>query len=167
MSASIVQLEFKHNLINPEEEKKKKQKFVNDGLSAILQTGPCLWLGSDETRRLERLTTKDGGATYADHTRFSLSELVDLPGSDSHECDIEGLAFDSGYLWVIGSHSPKRKKPKGKKTKKDIERLAKIEIEDNRYLIARIPLRRTDDGAYEPFESDESPAGQVATTEDV
>jgi hypothetical protein len=48
------------------------------------------------------------------------------------------MDFSSDYLWLVGSHSTKRKKTKGKDPDKDIEILAQIETEVNRYLLARI-----------------------------
>jgi hypothetical protein len=36
------------------------------------------------------------------------------------EIDVEGLAYADDYLWVVGSHSTKRKKPKPDKKNKKI-----------------------------------------------
>jgi hypothetical protein len=55
--------------------------------------------------------------------------------------DIEGIDFENHYLWITGSHGLKRKKPDEEGTvKKKIKQLSKVELEPNRYVLARIPL---------------------------
>ncbi|HEY4651938.1 MAG TPA: DUF3616 domain-containing protein, partial [Pontibacter sp.] len=57
------------------------------------------------------------------------------------EVDIEGMGMANNYLWLIGSHSLKRKKPrKHDSTAKQMKRLAQVKSDPNRYLIARIPI---------------------------
>jgi hypothetical protein len=108
-------------------------------LSAVTRTPDgSLWVGSDEYLTLERLTPM-GDGVYGGHKTFHLKDYVDLFDHDS-EIDIEGLDYADGYLWVVGSHSLKRNKTKGKKPKKDIERLSEIERDPNRYLLARVPV---------------------------
>lgn len=108
-------------------------------LSAIAHTPDgSLWVGSDEFITLERLVSL-GDGKYGNHTTFHLKDFITLADTDS-EIDIEGLAYDDGYLWVTGSHSLKRNKPKGKKQHKDIKRLSEIEKDANRYLLARLPV---------------------------
>lgn len=108
-------------------------------LSAIARSPDgSLWLGSDEYLTLERLTPM-GNGIYGNHTTFHLKDFVDLFDLES-EIDIEGLDYADGYLWVVGSHSLKRNKPKGKNPEKDIQRLAEIKTDPNRYLLARLPI---------------------------
>ncbi|NEO85059.1 MAG: DUF3616 domain-containing protein [Spirulina sp. SIO3F2] len=112
-------------------------------LSAIaLSPDGSLWVGSDEFLSLERLSPL-GSNLYGDHQTFHLGDYLELADSEA-EIDIEGLSYSAGYLWVTGSYSAKRKKPKGKKTganaHKDIQRLTKIKQDANRYLLARIPV---------------------------
>ncbi|MFC0252123.1 DUF3616 domain-containing protein [Massilia consociata] len=58
-----------------------------------------------------------------------------------NEADIEGLACDGKYLWLVGSHSLRRKQPKaGDGVKKAHKRLASVSADGNRYLLARIPV---------------------------
>lgn len=97
-----------------------------------------LWLGSDEGQNIERLTPV-GPHVFGQHRAFHVGDFVDLI-SDEDEIDIEGMDYSDGYLWLTGSHSTKRKKPKGKKTEKDLSRLATISTDANRYLLARIPV---------------------------
>ena len=95
---------------------------------------------------------------FGDHTSFELKETLRLPGPAKEEIDIEGLDVDGGYLWLIGSHSAKRKKVEDDKPMaENLERLGTIEMEGNRFTLARVPLdgaadagaraRRVDGGA--------------------
>ncbi|MFN6462155.1 MAG: DUF3616 domain-containing protein [Nostoc sp. DedVER02] len=110
-------------------------------LSAVLLTHQkYLWLGSDETSTIERLSLVDSDK-FAEHQQFRVAEFTSLPVSEDQEIDIEGLAYTDNYLWFVGSHSYKRKKPKPDKTDaQNFKRLTKIESEPNRYILGRIPL---------------------------
>ncbi|MGJ7517986.1 DUF3616 domain-containing protein [Pseudomonas baetica] len=131
-----------------------KKKKLRDGLSAVLQMGQTLWLANDETLSLERLVFKgqsaEGELIYEDHQQFSLHELLDLPAPPKsakkfEEADIEGLACDEtgDYLWLITSHSLKRKQPEPDKSEgENIERLSDVSSDGNRYLLARIPVEK-------------------------
>ena len=118
--------------------KKGKTKAILSNLSAVAFTPDgSLWLGSDEFTHLERLTLSSPNH-YKKHKRFNLAKLIDLPNSDTEEIDIEGLCYAAPYLWVTGSHSTKRKCPKKKDTTPEC--LKRVLSEDNRFLLARIPL---------------------------
>jgi hypothetical protein len=115
-------------------------KHVRDGLSAAIRVGDYLWLCCDERVSLERLKLS-GPAEFSDHTCYDLSEFLHLPGGKESEIDIEGLAYEDHYLWLVGSHSLARKKPRKEESpEKQMKRLAKIKQDPNRYLLARIPL---------------------------
>ena len=115
-------------------------KEFRDGLSAAVLAGDTLWLACDETTRLDRLT-REGGDTYHGHEQFPLATLLDLQAPETEEADVEGLDVSDGYLWLVGSHSLKRTKPKaGKTPEKNRERLAVVTADGNRFLLARIPL---------------------------
>mgnify|MGYP002717179413 FL=1 len=121
---------------------------LRNNLSVIKQSGRCLWVASDETDTIERLTTEDW-RTFGNHTPYRLTDFFDLPVEG--EVDIEGLSVDGDYLWICGSHSLKRKKPDPDKhgIGEALERLTRIECEPNRYLLGRIPLVRDgEDGIY-------------------
>jgi hypothetical protein len=112
--------------------------IITDLSAVALTPDGNLWVGSDETTSIERLSPV-GPHIFGKHQRFAIADFIDLPGKC--EIDIEGMDFSSDYLWLVGSHSTKRKKTKGKDPDKDIEKLAQIETEVNRYLLARIPVK--------------------------
>ncbi len=113
---------------------------MRDGLSTALCTGNNLWLSCDERTTIERLTRQPDGS-YAGHQSFDLNNFLDLPARDANEVDIEGMGVADHYLWIMGSHSLKRKKPKRHDAvEKQIKRLAKVKTDPNRYLLARIPI---------------------------
>src|SRR4028118_1279112 len=112
--------------------------IITDLSAVALTPDGHLWLGSDETTSIERLSPV-GPHVFGEHQRYAIPDFIDLPGKC--ELDIEGMDFSSDYLWLVGSHSTKRKKTKGKDADKDIEKLAQIETEVNRYLLARLPMK--------------------------
>jgi len=146
----LLQFDAKLNIID--NDKKRSQ-----GLSVAVQIGDTLWVANDETVSLERFTLTDTSGTGKydrgkEHRQFSLDDYLRLPVSPTsdpektEEADLEGLAFENGYLWLIASHSLKRKKAKLEgDNKKDRKRLATVESDGNRYLLARIPIEKSDD----------------------
>ena len=87
-------------------------KELTSALSAVLFVGGHLWLASDETTSVERLSTSDG-LTFNKHVSFPLEKLIRLPARKTEfdqEIDIEGMDYHDHYLRVVGSHSVKRKK---------------------------------------------------------
>ncbi|MBF2063419.1 MAG: DUF3616 domain-containing protein [Calothrix sp. C42_A2020_038] len=115
-------------------------KEHREDISAVLLQESHLWLGSDETSTIERLSVIDAN-NFGEHQQYQVANFINLPAVSEEEIDIEGLAYSNYYLWFVGSHSYKRKKPKPDKTDvKNVQRLAKIETEPNRYILGRIPL---------------------------
>jgi hypothetical protein len=112
--------------------------LVGELSAAVMTPDGSLWVGSDELLGVERLSPVEP-FVFSNHKHFPLSDFIELPNTED-EIDIEGLDYSQGYLWVMGSHSTKRKKPKGKDPQKDVERLSQVTSEANRYLIARIPV---------------------------
>lgn len=111
-----------------------------DTSAVLLSPDNHLWLGSDETSTIERLSIIDT-SNFGEHKQYQVTDFIDLPADSEKEIDIEGLAYSNYYLWFVGSHSYKRKKPKLDKTDiKNVQRLATIETEPNRYILGRIPL---------------------------
>ena len=121
---------------------------VRDNVSAIVNDRDHLWLGGDEGTSIHRMTRQRSG-NFGDHVTFELKDILRLPAPAEEEIDIEGLDLDGGYLWLIGSHSAKRKKTdKDRTLPENLKRLTKVELEGNRLTLARVPL----DGTSTPVE---------------
>jgi hypothetical protein len=116
-------------------------KEHREDISAVALTPEKhLWLGTDETSTVERLDWVSANH-FAEHKRFRFAEFIDLPAPEEEEIDIEGIDYRDRYLWIVGSHSWKRKKPQTEKTDlKNIQRLTKVVSEPNRYILGRIPV---------------------------
>lgn len=130
------------------DEAQEGEKPPAHDVSAAAVIGDTLFLGADECAGLEVLHRTGSG--YAEHRRIELSAAFELPGGDT-EMDVEGLAIDDGWLWVVGSHSLTRKKPKKGKPldESGLERLAKLKDNHNRMFLGRLPLRQTGDGRWD------------------
>jgi hypothetical protein len=112
---------------------------VTHELSAVVTTESNLWTGSDESVRIDRLTRHADGS-YGEHVSFNLNDYLHLPSGSSEEVALEGLDFDGDALWAVGSHSLKRRKPRGDSLK-DQRRAFRIrQFEANRSLLARLQL---------------------------
>jgi hypothetical protein len=149
---------------------------LTGGLSGIVLDGDELWVASDELTSVERLTL-GGDGVFAGQRSFELDvsrggplKLPAVGQKDEdgdevdQEIDVEGLDISGGYLWLVGSHSVKRKNVSVEKNRKDedkdnIDRLRKIDEQGNRYLLARVPLVR-DEKAGETVLRRESPDGK-------
>jgi hypothetical protein len=139
-------LEFTAPPSGPEDDKPRR---FRESLSAVEVTdhGRTLFLGVDETiaasPTIERLSAVEGG--YGAHESLLVQDFLDLPDDSVRkgrvgEVDIEGLAIAGSFLWVVGSHSARRKKPKHRSEEEDLARLARVELEANRLLLGRIPI---------------------------
>jgi hypothetical protein len=151
--AAYVSFDPKYNRI-------EKKKQLRHGLSAAVQIGTTLWVANDETLSLERLTLQEidseGNYHYHQHEHFLLYKFLQLPAlsagnsekENSGEADIEGLFYHDGYLWLVGSHSIKRSKTnKDDAYEERLAKTAKLSVDGNRYLLARIPVVM-EDGTY-------------------
>lgn len=136
---------------------------VADISAAAFSDDDYLWIGSDEMIGVERLEPL-GNNSYGNHKRFSLSNYINLFNTDD-EIDIEGMDFSAGYLWLTGSHSTKRKKVKDKSDAKNLDRLATITTDLNRFILARVPVI---DGelvkSFSPVEGEKLTAACLQTT---
>ncbi|UJR87003.1 DUF3616 domain-containing protein [Sandaracinus amylolyticus] len=112
---------------------------VPENLSAVTREDDgTLWLAADELAALDALRPEGPHAhAYGAHSRVSIASALGL--EEDCEIDIEGLHVDGEALWVVGSHSAKRKKPR-RKGKEDLARLAQIETDLSRFVLTRIPL---------------------------
>ena len=114
------------------------EEIVSDISAAAFSDDGSLWVGSDEMIGVERLSSV-GCHSYGEHQRFLLQDYINLFNTDD-EIDIEGMDFADGYLWLTGSHSTKRKKPKKDDLEENLERMATITTDLNRFILARIPI---------------------------
>jgi hypothetical protein len=123
-------------------------------LSAVAHLGESLFLACDETASIERLQRLDG-SSYGHHEHFPLDGLVDLPAGADGEMDIEGLCVEGGFLWIVGSHSLKRSRPKraGNAANEALARMEEVEREPNRFFLGRIPLAEGKPGLFRPARS--------------
>ena len=122
-------------------------KHIREGVSSIAFSGDYLWVAGDENISVQRLEKMPDGR-YGNAETFFLQDFIDLPSSDD-EADIEGMEVADNYLWIVGSHSYKRKKMRaGKEPAEEIERLTRVTLDPNRNLLARIPLVKDGNGGY-------------------
>ena len=119
--------------------------LVHADLSAAAFTGDWLWVAGDEACALERLRRLDPVGRerlrFGDTREFPLASLLDLPGGDKEEADLEGMAAVDGFLWIVGSHGLKRKNARPENDHADnARRLAKVALDGNRRLLACLPV---------------------------
>lgn len=134
-------------------------------LSAGTRLGDSLFLAADEYGAVDRLT-RDSGREWANHARFELSEFLPLADPEG-EADLEGLAADKDWLWVVGSHARTRRKPEKMPGECiDLDRLAKLKDTRSRCLLGRLPLVHGDEG-WQPVQRDGARrAGMLPQDED-
>ena len=118
---------------------------MQTNLSGAAFTGDWLWVAGDEACGLDRLRLLDPVGSevlrFGEARDFPLAGLLDLPGAADEEADLEGLAVADGYLWVVGSHGLKRKNARPDREHADnAKRLAKVALDSNRRLLARLPI---------------------------
>jgi len=147
-----VELHFEPKILGKDKDVRK----ARDNVSAIVLRGDHLWLGGDEGTSIDRMT-RNALRRFDKHARFDLHGMLKLPAKPKEEIDIEGLDEDGGYLWLIGSHSAKRKKVEQEELQENtaavnVERLGTVEVKGNRFTLARVPLN----GSAEPVARHES-----------
>jgi hypothetical protein len=146
----------------------EKPKKMRESVSGLVPLGSTLWVASDQTATVERLVA-DGAGAYGNHVPFRLVDFVPLPhrgiGNPDQEVDLEGIDFqelgdDTGYLWLIGSHSHARGKGAD-----GIESLAEVNLDRNRCALIRIPVVPGEDHLPElvPTCPDPRDAGRTLT----
>lgn len=123
-------------------------KHIREGVSSVARSGKYLWVAGDENISIQRLEQLEDG-NYGKAVNFFLKDFIELP-STADEADIEGMDIAGNYLWIVGSHSYKRKKARENSSDpaKEIDRLTRVTLDPNRNLLARIPLIRDEAGAY-------------------
>jgi hypothetical protein len=133
----------------PGRQRKGIREALVRNISASAMIEETLFVACDETSSIERLLLK--GNRFDSHRSFELADFFKLPNGARGEMDIEGLAVDGGYLWVVGSHSLKRDKPEpGKQDRESaLKELTDIKCDGNRYFFGRIPLQPDGSMGYE------------------
>jgi Protein of unknown function (DUF3616) len=113
------------------------RKAPRESISALALREDSLFLGSDEGIVLDRLT-RAGDDRFASPRVFPLLDLLDLPNrtGDDDEIDIEGMDVEGDVLWLVGSHTWTRGKPKDDPPS-DLE---KVRPNPNRHVLACLPL---------------------------
>ncbi|PSJ40506.1 DUF3616 domain-containing protein [Sphingomonas deserti] len=111
---------------------------VIENLSAGTRIEHTLFVAADEQAQIEGLTKS--GTDWSDHRRFAIDALLPVSFPDE-EADVEGLAADDNWLWVVGSHARTRPKPeKAPGGCIDLDDLADLKDTRPRALLGRIPL---------------------------
>lgn len=128
---------------------------LHKDLSAVARVGDSLFLACDETASVERLHRMMDGS-FGNHRHFSLDAFFKLPGGPDGEMDIEGLCVEGGFLWLVGSHSLKRCKPRRRESEagEALDRMVDVEREANRFFLGRVPLMEQTPGVFMPIQSD-------------
>jgi hypothetical protein len=119
--------------------------LVSTNLSGAAFTDDWLWVAGDEACGIDRLRRLPPLGTealrFGEVQDFPLAALLDLPGDAEEEADLEGMAVADGWLWVVGSHGHKRKNAKaGRADADNAKRLAKLQLDGNRRLLACLPI---------------------------
>jgi hypothetical protein len=143
----------------------EREEIISDISAAAFSPDGSLWVGSDEMIGVEKLSPV-GCHSYGKHQRFLLQNYINLFNTED-EMDIEGMDFSDNYLWLTGSHSTKRKKPKKDDLETNLERMATITTDLNRFVLARIPIINGDlIKSYTPHEGNSLNAACLQTTEE-
>lgn len=127
------------------------EKPIGDDVSALARVGDTLFCAADENSAIEQLTWDANAGRYGAHRSLQLADVFDLPDGADGEMDIEGLAIDNGWLWIVGSHSLKRAKLR--KTD-DVGCLPEIKVDRNRCFLGRMPLTERSPGVFEAVARD-------------
>ncbi len=149
-----------HLVFRSEEELDLVDDPLARDLSAAASIGRCIFVASDEGATIERLVTSDG-RTYTEHTDTPIADFLDLPDGADGEMDVEGLAIDGGYLWIVGSHSLKRDQPDPAEDDLDsaLSNLSDIDRDPNRWFLGCVPLADRGDGLFEMVKKVKSESG--------
>jgi len=103
-------------------------------LSGAVVVGDYLVLGADEGHLLQILRREVGGDTWR------LQQNLVLADQDQ-ETDIEAISFGEGYLYLVGSHSFRRRRMRPDlPVRKNLQRLQNIDSKSSRNRLYRLPF---------------------------
>lgn len=129
-----------------------KSAYVPEDLSCAARAEDGrLVVAADERSSLELLAPTENPHVYQQSGTHPLHLALGLDESD--EVDLEGLAFDDDCkaLFMCGSHSAKRRKPRGKDALADLERLATVKVDPARFVLGRATLEDLADPGGRPL----------------
>lgn len=110
-----------------------------DNISGMVKTERFLALATDEGTKIQILPNSKDGYLATPNGVIELNQTH----TTIKEFDLEALAWQSPYLYAIGSHSKKRKKLKASlKTKENLKRITPIIDEPDRRVLFRIELNK-------------------------
>ena len=115
-------------------------------VSSLAVAGRSIFCSGDESSSVERVTLDPETGRAGEHESFALGEAFELPEGPAGEMDIEGIAISDGYLWICGSHSLKRDKPR----EDDLAAMEEIDWDANRGFLGRVPLVDRGGGLFVP-----------------
>ena len=124
---------------------------IGDDVSALARLGDTLFCAADEGSAIEQLIWDGKAGRYGAHRCLPLAAVFDLPDGGDGEMDIEGMAIDGGWLWIVGSHSLKRSKLRDGD---DLDQLPDIKADRNRCFLGRMPLVERVPGIFDPVARD-------------
>jgi hypothetical protein len=153
---------------------RKKAAEIAGSISGLVQSGQCLWVASDQTASIERLTADDADrpAAYADHRSYRLGDFVTLPQTGEKadtEVDLEGIDLqwrskDTGFLYLVGSHSKARKRVDDDDGQHNaFDKLRTVTLDENRCVLLRIPVIVGAEGLPNLVPSCPDPADKATT----
>ncbi|WP_035602399.1 DUF3616 domain-containing protein [Haloferula sp. BvORR071] len=127
---------------------KAEDAQIAQSLSALVKVGDDLWIGGDEGVNVFRMVKSPDGADFVHGSEVNLVETFQLPHlkakDAASEVDLEGMDWDekNSYLWLIASHSRKRKQAKPTQSKEDnLRDLGKLSYDPHRFLLGRLALK--------------------------
>lgn len=156
VAGTSITLEFKRE----RDDEAGSGKGSAQSVSAIVAVGDSIFAGGDEGVTLVRLESRDQGTRFVEKDAIDLRNWFDIPeptpekpGAKVSEIDLEGFAIegdaDDRVLWLLGSHSFKRGKPKqDESSEKNLKKLTKVSLDPNRLLLGCIPLKRMADDQW-------------------
>ena len=104
------------------------------GLSGAAVVCDYLILGADEGHKLQVLARTRDGAGWKLQRNVALAK-------DDQEVDIEAITYGDGFLYVVGSHSCRRRLMKPEwSLRKNLERFQSIDRHNSRNRLYRLPF---------------------------
>jgi len=113
----------------------------SEDLSGVVLLGSGGYVVSDEGHVLQHFFESDAGWTLDGKWALPSLKAIDRVAGEDPEIDLEDLAAFPGGLFVVGSHSSKRKKPKqSASVAENRARLAKTKSEPERRVLYSLEL---------------------------